>query len=77
MSGKIESGELCSVSPVSQDTKIMPGNIVLCTVGNNDYLHIVLAIDGDGRYKIGNNKGGINGWIDKSSIFGKLESVGD
>ena len=72
MQGKIESGDLVTVSP---DIKsLVVGDIVLCKVSGNHYLHLIKAIQGD-RYQIGNNKGGINGWIGKSSIFGKCTAV--
>jgi hypothetical protein len=52
------------------------GDIVLCRVRGNEYLHIVKAIQGD-RYKIGNNRGLINGWVGRNGIFGKCVSVED
>ena len=72
MQGKIESGQLCTVSPDVDD--ISKGDIVLCRVKGKQYLHLVKAVKGE-QYQIGNNKGGINGWITKESIFGKLVSV--
>jgi SOS-response transcriptional repressor LexA len=75
MSGKIESGQLCTVKPI--DTKnVEVGDIVLCKVKGHEYLHLVKAIQGQ-RFQIGNNKGRINGWITANSIFGKCVSVGD
>jgi len=60
MRGKVESGQLVTLDPVEiGDLKI--GDIVLCKVKGNVYLHLVKAL-GDGRVKIGNNRGGINGW---------------
>jgi hypothetical protein len=70
MKGRIESGQLCTVAPVDCSTLIV-GDIVLCKVRGAEYLHIVKAISG-GRFQIGNNRGGINGWIGSSGIFGKL-----
>lgn len=74
MSGRIESGELCTVEPVKDASTLKAGDIVLCKVRNFEYLHFIKAIR-DGLYQIGNNRGGINGWIDASSIYGKLISV--
>lgn len=73
MSGKIESGELCTVSPVDP-ADLRVGDIVLCKVKGAEYLHIVKAIQ-DQRFQIGNNRGGINGWIGPRSIFGRLVRV--
>lgn len=74
MKGKIESGQLCVVSPVDGDIEV--GNVVLCKVRGKEYLHLVKAIDGN-RYQIGNNRGFINGWIGVNGIFGKLMEVKD
>jgi hypothetical protein len=73
MSGRIESGQLCTVVPVDPAT-VEVGDIVLCKVKGNEYLHIVKAIQ-DGRFQIGNNRGFINGWIGANSIFGKCVRV--
>jgi hypothetical protein len=43
-------------------------------VSGNQYLHLVKAIQGD-RYQIGNNRGGINGWVTRHQIFGRLIAV--
>ena len=45
------------------------GDIVLCKVAGNEYLHLVKAIQGQ-RLQIGNNRGGINGWISRGCIYG-------
>jgi len=75
MSGKIESGQLCTVKPVGpKDVEV--GDIVLCKVKGYEYLHLVKAIQGQ-RFQIGNNKGRINGWITANSIFGKCVSIDD
>lgn len=68
MSGKIESGQLVTVQPVG-NTLLKKGDIVLCKVNGRHYLHLIKSIKFN-RYLIGNNKGGVNGWIDKSNIFG-------
>jgi hypothetical protein len=73
MSGKIESGNLCTVAPVDPAT-LGVGDIVLCRVHGQDYLHLVKAIRGK-RFQIGNNRGHINGWISAGSIFGKCIAV--
>lgn len=72
MKGKVESGQLVTVVPV--DRALEEGDIVLCRVGGNEYLHLVKAIDGD-RFQIGNNRGGINGWVTKTGIFGRCVRI--
>jgi hypothetical protein len=75
MSGKIESGQLCTVEPIDP-SNIEVGDIVLCKVKGYEYLHLVKAIQGQ-RFQIGNNKGRINGWITANSIFGKCVDIDD
>ncbi len=69
MTGKIESGDLCTVEPVSTED-LQVGDIVLCKVGGSQYLHPIKAIQGQ-RFQIGNNRGGINGWIGANGINGE------
>ena len=73
MSGRIESGQLCTVVPVDP-SNLGVGDIVLCKVRGSQYLHLVKAIRG-GRFQIGNNRGRINGWISAASIYGKFIRV--
>jgi hypothetical protein len=73
MKGKIESGQLCTVQPVDPTT-LQVGDIVLCKVNGQQYLHLIKAIQG-GRFQIGNNQGRINGWVSGSSIYGKCVRV--
>lgn len=75
MKGKIDSGQLCTVEPVDLDA-LQKGDIVLCKVRGNEYLHLIKAIRGK-QFQIGNNRGGINGWVSGNSIFGKCVSVSD
>ena len=73
MSGKIESGQLCTVAPVSsKDLDV--GDIVLCKVNGCQYIHLIKARQGD-RFQIGNNRGRINGWIGPNGIYGKCVRV--
>ena len=73
MSGKIESGQLCTVAPANPD-ELEVGDIVLCKVNGREYLHLVKAVQGP-RLQIGNNRGRINGWVSANAIFGKLIAV--
>lgn len=73
MKGKIASGQLVTVVPVG-DRILEKGNIVLCKVNGSQYLHLIKAIQGD-RFQIGNNVGGINGWITAGSIYGICTAV--
>jgi len=73
MSGKIESGQQVTVTPAADP--IEAGDIVLAHVAGKDYLHLVKAVGQDGRYQIGNNHGGINGWTPRHHIYGKVVKV--
>ena len=73
MSPRIESGQLCTVEPVDA-AQLAVGDIVLCKVNGNEYLHFVKAVQGQ-RFQIGNNRGGINGWIGPNAVFGRLIKV--
>ena len=73
MTGRIESGQLCTVVPIDTAT-LRVGDIVLCRVGGHDYLHLVNAIAGT-QFQIANNRGFINGWIGADAIFGKCVRV--
>lgn len=75
MKGKIESGQLCTVAPVDT-ANLSVGDILLCRVRGAEYLHLIKAIQG-GRFQIGNNRGGINGWIGANGIFGRCVTVQD
>jgi hypothetical protein len=73
MQGRIESGQLCTVEPTAGHA-LAVGDIVLCKVNGQHYLHLVKAIQGP-RFQIGNNRGRINGWVTLTSIFGKCVRV--
>lgn len=75
MTGKIESGQLCTVEPVDTDG-VEVGDIVLFKVKGCEYIHLVKAIQGK-RFQIGNNRGRINGWISGESIYGKCVKIED
>lgn len=76
MKGKIESGQLCTVAPIPDHSTLVVGDIVLCRVRGTQYLHLVKAIR-NGQFQIGNNRGGINGWISANSIYGRLVAIAD
>jgi len=76
MRGKIDSGQLCTVEPVRDFESLRKGDIVLCKVNGNEYLHLIKAIQG-ARFQIGNNRGRINGWVGTNAIFGKCVRIED
>ncbi len=79
MRGRIESGQRVTVAPC-EDPDPEVGDAVLCRVHGRCFLHLIKAVQGHGpsrRYLIGNNRGGINGWIPRRSIFGRCVAVED
>jgi phage repressor protein C with HTH and peptisase S24 domain len=71
MRGKVDSGATVIVEPSDEYSK---GDIVLVKVKGRVYLHLIKAIK-DNRYQIGNNRGGINGWVSKSAIYGLATKI--
>jgi phage repressor protein C with HTH and peptisase S24 domain len=77
MEPKISSGDLCTVEPILEHP-LDKGDIVLCTVKGNDYLHLVQSVQqksGGFRYQICNNKKYTNGIIGEDRVYGKLIKV--
>lgn len=72
MTGKVSSGQLCTIEPLDRDP--VKGDVVLCKVRGNQYLHIVSAVKGD-QYQISNNHGFVNGWTPRKNVYGLLTKV--
>lgn len=66
---RIKSGQLITLSPDLSD--LHKDDVVFCKVKGRYFVHLLSAIQGD-RYQISNNKGHVNGWIGKNSIYGKM-----
>lgn len=80
MEPQIKSGQLCTVIPIKcpVSCQVVKGDVVLCKVNGKQYLHKVQDVKyEEGKYLIGNNRGGINGWIDGDYIYGILTEIGD
>lgn len=73
MKGKVNDGNLVTVAPCKPE-ELSVGDIVLVRVKGNDYLHLIKAV-GAGRFLIGNNRGGINGWVGHNCIYGIATKV--
>ncbi len=73
MKGKVDDGSKVIVTP-PKDLEV--GDVVLVKVHGNVYLHLIKAMQGE-RYQIGNNRGGINGWVNINAIYGVAVSVND
>lgn len=75
MTGRIESGQLCTVVPIDA-AALQVDDVVLCKVRGTHYLHLIKAIQGQ-RLQIGNNRGHINGWITAAAVYGRCIQVED
>ena len=73
MKGKVNDGDLVTIEPCDPN-KLEVGDIVLVRVKGNDYLHLIKAIN-QGRFQIGNNRGGINGWVGHNCVYGKAIKI--
>lgn len=76
MRGLIESGQLCTIEPLSADRPLKVDDIVLTRIGSYQYLHLIKDISG-GRFQIGNNIGGTNGWVPLRDIYGRCTKIED
>lgn len=75
MRPKVISGARVILVPADPEV-VEAGDIVLCRVKGNVYLHLVKAIqggEGNRRFLIGNNHGGTNGWT--TTLYGTVKSV--
>lgn len=68
MKGRVNDGDIVTLAPYGESDPAVD-DIVLVRVHGREYLHLVKARQGD-RYLIGNNRGGINGWVGCQAIFG-------
>jgi hypothetical protein len=66
----IRDGQEVTVDPLKPDDVIAVGDVVLCKVNGNEYLHLVKHRESD-KFLIGNNKGRVNGMIGLGSIYGR------
>lgn len=78
MSGKIESGQLVTVSP-ADPTSLKVGDVVLCKVKGSQYLHSIKAIKGKNEEFLigGYNRTFNNGWISANQVYGVCVQVED
>jgi len=73
MKGRVNDGDLVTIQPCDPSS-LAVGDIVLVRVRGTDYLHLIKAQDKD-RFLIGNNRGGLNGWVGGNGIYGKAIQI--
>ena len=69
MSPKVKSGAKVYLQPIADPAALTKDDIVLVKVAGKVYLHLVSASDNN-RVQISNNRGHINGWVPRTSIYG-------
>jgi hypothetical protein len=74
MTGRVNDGSTVVLAPLTA-TEPQVDDVVLVRVKGSTYLHLVKALDSKGRYQIGNNRGGINGWVSRNAIYGRAISI--
>jgi hypothetical protein len=74
MTGKVNHKDIVTLELCDPD-QLQVGDIVLVRVKGNVYLHLIKAIDNHKRFLIGNNRGGVNGWVGRNAIYGKAIKV--
>lgn len=78
MRPRVESGATVTLVPFAAAEEPAVDDIVLVKVRGTIYLHLIKALrggPGDRQFQIGNNRGGINGWITRRQVFGRLIAV--
>jgi hypothetical protein len=74
MTGKVNDGNLVTISPCDPGA-LTVGDVVLVKVSGSVYLHLIKAIDPRGRFLIGNNRGGVNGWAPSTNVYGVVTQI--
>lgn len=76
MRGLIEDGQIVILGPVS-GTEIKTGDMVMARIRKGRFIvHLVQDISGK-RYLIGNNLGGLDGWVTSDALYGIVKNVLD
>ncbi len=78
MTGIIESGDLVTVSPITAERYPKEGD-VLVQVGDFTYVHLIKQVHQPEGYRprflIGNNRGRVNGWVERGALYGIVTEV--
>lgn len=71
MTGRIADGQLVTLRPAAE---VKVGDAVLVKWRGSYLLHLVKA-ERRGQYLIGNNRGGVNGWVSRAAVLGVAVDV--
>jgi hypothetical protein len=72
LTGKVEENELVTLSPLTKPLKV--GDVVLVTVKGTISLQMVKDLN-NGRFLIGNTRGGNAGWVKIEAIHGIVTRI--
>jgi len=73
----INTGDTIHLKKV-EPSQLRKGDAVYCKVNGNMFVHLITAVDSNGkRFQISNNKGHTNGWVGQSGIYGLAVRVED
>ena len=75
MKGRIESGQLVTLTPATFDT-VTENDVVFIKWKGNYLLHLIKAKN-ESELLVGNNSGKINGWAPADCVLAKVISVED
>lgn len=76
MAGKVNDGDRVIVAPIAE-RELVVGEFVLVRVRGRIYRHLIKLIkakQGERRL-IGNNRGGVNGWVGPHAVYGVAVNV--
>jgi hypothetical protein len=76
MRGRIESGQLVTLEPLADFSKLAVDVVVLVRWKGNYILHIIKEIR-ENEVLIGNNIGKINGWAEWNDVIAIVTNVGE
>lgn len=75
MAPRLKSGQSVIVEPVTAETVLKKRDIVFVKVNGHIYLHLISAIKNNKQFQISNNHKHVNGWVSRSSIYGKVVKI--
>jgi hypothetical protein len=75
MTPVLKSGQPVIMEPVTANTVLEKGDIVLAKVHGCYYCHKISAVRPGDRYQISNNHGHVNGWVARKAVFGKVTKI--
>lgn len=72
----IRSRQPVDIVPIKPEHILDKGTIVFVKVNGHYYTHKITAVKGN-QFQIGNNHGGINGWVTREKILGLVVKIWD